>query len=164
MGRQVNFWVLEQDAQEFVQYVLSEPNVVMISDLESTGPYLRIITELPRPPERWWWSVYFWNQDFPFEPKWVQVREGPDRGLYAFAPSNQDPVIQFHRSVLRESGELSQGRIWTGCRNETFLRWYERVARWIRRRYERVQEWEAWAAYAGPQAYEWYQAGGILGR
>jgi hypothetical protein len=163
MGRQVNFWVLERDAQEFAQLVLSKSDVVMIGRL-SPRPYLCIITELPRPPERWWWAVYFWNRDFSFEPEWVQVREGPDRGLYAFAPSNQDPVIQFHRSVLRESGELSEGRIWTGCRDEGFLRWYQRTANWIRRRYKKVRKrGNAWI-YAGPQAYEWYKAGGLLGR
>lgn len=163
MGRQINFWMLEQDAQEFAQSVLSQPNVVMIPRL-SPGPYLHTITRLPRPPERWWWAVYFWNQSFPFEPEWIQVREGPDKGLYAFAPDTQVPVIQFHCPILRESGELSEGRIWTGCRDEAFLQWYDRAANWIRSRYKRVRKRGNIWLYAGPQAYEWYQAGGVLGR
>jgi hypothetical protein len=56
MGRQVNFWMLAQDEQEFAKFVLSESNVAMIANL-SQGPHLRIITELPRSPERRWWSV-----------------------------------------------------------------------------------------------------------
>lgn len=163
MGRQISFWMLEQDEQEFIHFVLSEPNVVMLSDL-SPGPYPNIITELPRPPERRWWAVHFWNQKFAFRPaRWVRVREGPDAGMYAFV-GEKLPVIEFLRSILHDSGELKQGRIWTGCRDDAFLKWYERIARWIRRRFTRVQEWEAWAAYAGPQAYEWHQAGGKLGR
>ena len=163
MGRQVNFWMLEQDAHEFAQFVLSEPGVVMIGRLSSDRE-LHTLSELPCPPERWWWALKFWNQGFPMEPKWVQIREGPDKDLFAFVPRDEDPVIEFDRSILRESGELSQGRIWTGCRDEAFLRWYERIARWIRRRYKRIHEWEAWAAYAGPQACEWHQGGGVLGR
>lgn len=164
MGRQVSFWMLEQDEEEFVRFVLSTSYVVVISDRYLPEPTLDIVPELPRPPEPGWWSVYFWSQNFPFEPKWVQVQEGPEKGLYAFAPRIEDPLIEFTRSVLRDSGELKQGRIWTGCRDKAFLKWYERIARWIRRRFTRVQEWEAWAAYAGPQAYAWYKAGGKLVR
>lgn len=163
MGRQVNFWMREQDEQEFAQFVLSEPNMVMLSDL-SPGPHPRIIIELPHLPERGWWSVYFWHRDFPFEPvRWIRVQEGPDRGLYAFV-GEELPVIEFTRSISRESGELSEGRIWTGCRDEAFLQWYDRVANWIRSRYKKVRKRGNIWLYAGPRAYEWYQAGGVLGR
>ena len=163
MGRQVGFWMLDQDEQEFTRFVFSEPGVVMLSAL-SPGPYPNIISELPYPPERRWWSVYFWNRKFTFEPAtWVQVQAGPDTGMYAFV-GQELPVVEFSRSILRGSGELKQGRIWTGCRDKAFLKWYERIARWIRRHFTRIQEWMAWAAYAGPQAYAWYQSGGKLVR
>jgi hypothetical protein len=163
MGRQVNFWMLEQDEQEFVRFVLSEGNVVMLRNL-SPGPYPCSTAELPRPPERWWWALYFWERDFPFAPvRWVQVRDGPDQVSYGFV-GEELPVIEFSRSILRESGELSEGRIWTGCRDKTFLRWYDRLARWIRRHSEKVRKRGNSWVYAGPQAYEWHQAGGILGR
>lgn len=163
MGRQVNFWMLEQDEQEFVRFVLSQPDVAMVTDL-SPGPYPHIITELPRPPERWWWAVHFWNRNFPFElVRWVQVREGPDAGLYAFVMGDKAPVIELHRSILRESGELSEGRIWAGYKDDAFRRWYDGVANWIRKRYKKVRKLGNIWLYAGPHAYEWYQAGGVLG-
>ncbi len=162
MGKQVNFWMLKQDEEEFAWFILSEPNVVMLGH-SSPGPYLRIISELPHPPERWWWSVYFWNRSFPFEPRWIQVREGPDRGCYVFAPTEHDPIIEFTRSILRESGVLSEGRLWTGRRNSAFVQWYDSVAGRIRKRYRKVRKVGNIWLYAGAQAYEWYEAGGVLG-
>ena len=163
MGKQVNFWMMEQDEQEFVQHVLSRPDVVVVGDL-SPGPYPRVLHELPRPPELFWWSVYFWHQGFPFEPAtWVQVREGPRKGMYGFVGEDL-PVIEFSRCGMKESGELSEGRIWTGRRDSDFNEWYSTIAGWIRKRYRKVRKVSNIWLYAGPQAYEWHQAGGILGR
>jgi len=163
MGRQVSFWMLEEDEREFIQVVLSQSSVAMLSSL-SPAPHPNISVDLPRAPERWWWAVYFWNRDFAFEPvKWVKVEEGPDRGLYAFV-GGELPVIQFHRSILRESAELSEARIWTGCKDRAFLQWYNHVASWIRKHCYKVRKTGNTWLYAGRQAYEWQQAGGVLGR
>lgn len=161
MGRQVYFWMLEQDTQEFVDFVTSEPTVVKIATL-SSDPQLCVITNLPDPSERWWWSMYFWNARFPMEPRYVQVREGPDKGQFAFSPRIQDPVIEFTRSVWRESGNLSRGRIWTGSQDKLFLKWYDHIAGWIRRHYKKARMLGQSWIYAGPFAWEWYQGGGVL--
>jgi hypothetical protein len=66
MGRQVSFWMLEQDEQEFMRFVLSDPEVVMIAQLSQT-PAPRTITELPDPDERWGWSVHFGKKSYRFK-------------------------------------------------------------------------------------------------
>jgi len=163
MGRQVGFWMLEEDENEFVRFVLSRSNVVILRNLSSTTHPTPSIA-LPRANERWWWSAYFWDRDFPFEPvRWVQVKEGPDRGLYAFGRTEL-PLIEFHRSILRESGELSEGRIWTGCTDPAFLKWYDRLADWIRKRYKVVKKRGNSNLYAGQHAWEWNEAGGVFAR
>jgi hypothetical protein len=150
--------MLREDAQEFVSFVLSQPRAAMIAVL-SSEPHLHLIVELPSWPE-----VYLWNQDFPFEPRWVQVREGSHQGWYALTPRDRDPVVQFGPSVLRPSGELSEGWIWAGCPDPAFLKWYDRLANWIRKRYKVVKKRGNSNLYAGQHAWEWKRAGGVFAR
>jgi hypothetical protein len=161
MGRQVNFWMLYPDAEEFARFILGQANGFIIARL-SRDREPRMLAVLPPVSERWWWASYIGNRDMPFTPRWIQVREGPDAGLYALDPSGDDPAVQFHASVLRESGGLSRGRIWTGCKEPTFLSWYEGLARWLRTRYARVRKVGGTWLYAGPEANKWHKEGGRL--
>lgn len=157
MGRQVGFWILREDAQEFVSFVLSQPRAAMIA-VHSSEPHLHFIAELSS-----WSEVYLWNQDFSFQPRWVRVREGVNQRWYALVQGHQDPLIQFcWPSGLRQSGELSKGRIWTGCRDPGFLKWYELLANRIRKTYKVVCKLGNSNLYAGAHAWEWKQAGGVF--
>ncbi len=163
MGRQLNFWMLELDEKMFVDEILTDREVIMIRTW-SPGPYPNVLSSLPQKGSFGWWALGFLHRKFPFESaKWVQAQEGPGKGLYHYI-GEELPIIEFNRSILRDSGELGQGRIWTGCRDDEFLRWYSQVSGWIRQHYIKVEKLANSWLYAGPQAYDWHQAGGVLGR
>jgi hypothetical protein len=186
MGRQVGFYMLGKDEQEFLDFALSDPQVVMLGEpCFEKAP--RILKELPTSfsdtlnP----WSIHFWNRHFPFETTFTQIQKGQAKGMYGFS-SLDALVIEFTRCLVRKEGEetpyiaatfdptcvegtyaLEWGRIWAEMyrlegdqlvyKGDEFAKWYERLARWIRRRYKRVG-----SRYLGPRAYQWHQSGGRL--
>jgi hypothetical protein len=155
--------MLDNDEQEFTQFVLSHTNIVLIAEF-SPNRHPLVLPNLPCPPQRWWWAVAFWHRDYPFEPvRWVRKEVGSESGMYMFS-GDELPIIKFNRCILRDSGELERGRIWTGSKDPTFLQWYDSIARWVRQRFNKVEKVGSHWHYAGPQAYAWYQTGGVLGR
>jgi len=164
VGRQIHFWMLAGDEKRFVDFVLADPAVVMIHDHELAEPCLEalLVSELPQPPVKWWWNIYFWPQAFLFEPTWVRIREGDARGKYCLDTGGGLPLVEFTRSIPREEGELKGGRLWAKYGSDVFMKWYDRLARWIRRHYHRVEAPHILPGYAGPEAYEWHQAGGTF--
>jgi hypothetical protein len=143
MGRQVQFHALREDCQELLSFV-NDSDVVTIVVQDHTEPELAVAssplgTELRRTlvPQ-------------PARP-YFRVRTGVG--------------LEFSHSALTEwNGHpgLTQGRVYinTDQPNELLVRWYERVARWIRTHWTRCPE--ALAGYVGPNAIRWHSDGGLL--
>ncbi len=152
--------MLKEDEEEFVEFVMRDSNVTILRS-RSPEPRPIVTSHLPEPPERWWWNVYFWNREFPLDVYcWRQIMGGPEMGMWSLR--GQSPVIEFTRSIPRESGELSRGRLFTDHTEPAFLEWYDYVASGIRRKFERVRKVGHIWLYAGPNAYRWHTKGGVL--
>jgi hypothetical protein len=169
MGKQVTFYMLPHDEQTFVDHVLSQSGVVMLGTaFLDKAP--RIIERLPEhnEPDLWRWMVFFWDTGLPFMNRYNESQQGPHSGM-DYLDRLRAHVIEFSRSGLREDGTLRRGRVWIETayfegeqlvyKDPRFVRWYDRIARWLRRRYRKLKP----LIYIGPQADEWYQAGGKLG-
>ncbi len=172
MGKQVNFYMLEEDEQEFVEFVLGDGKTVLLgtAGFQEMPPVLdRLPVEYSPLDPKDWLTVFFWRPGYPLFTRYIVMKAGPlqGRGAY-FVDAHRSSVIEFSRSLLRpEENVLTQGRIWAEMRywegeqlvykGEEFEKWYDRIARWLRRRYRKV-----YYDYVSPRAYEWSQAGGKL--
>ena len=168
MGRQIRFYALPRDEQALLEFVHRDPDVVILG-----VPFLerepRIIDTLPsiESVELGWTEVLLWNTRFPFAGDYVQIRN-----TNLWQPNKSDaPVIEFSRSCIRDEERLLRGRLWAEMyrlenekmvhKGKEFEKWYDRLARWIRRHYARLKDIDA---YIGPDALEWYRDGGRLSR
>jgi len=173
MGKQVNFYMLEEDEKKFVEFVLSDgKTVILATDSLQETPY--ILNHLPEEdsPPIYRIQVLFWRPGYPLFIKSVVMKEGPLQGKVVYYVDRlQSSVIEFSRSLLRpDENLLTRGRIWAEMRRlegdrfvykgEEFEEWYDTIAAWIRRRYRKIGLRPYF--YIGPQAYSWYQAGGKL--
>jgi len=163
MGRQINFYMLPEYEKEFISYVLQRKNVAMITvSFESKSP--NIISSLPEPfSEPFWRSIYFWdkNIDGKLETKYIE-KHG-----YFLIDSLMSSVIEFSRSFIRDNF-LVRGRIWAQLKywkgneivskGKDFENWFNAIARWIRKHYQKTSELE----YIAPHALEWKKRGGVL--
>jgi hypothetical protein len=89
-------------------------------------------------------------------------RDAPTRATAAL-DMFKDPHIQWSRSY-REGRTLFSGRIYakvgwldSPAANLTYRRWYDALARWIRKRYDRRSGW-----WVSPRAKAWWQDGNLL--
>lgn len=161
MGRQINFYMLPEDEKEFISDVLQRKDVVMIAEpFESKFP--NIISSLPEPFSKpFWHSIYFWTINGKLETKYIE-KQG-----YFLIDSLTSPVIEFSRSFMRDN-LLVRGRIraqlqyWKSneivSKGKEFENWFNAIARWIRKHYQKISELE----YIGPHALEWRKRGGVL--
>lgn len=175
MGKQVNFYMLEEDEKEFVEFVLGDGKTVILGhgSLQEVPPILgRLPIEDPSPP-LFRNYVYFWKPGYPLFMRYIVMKAGPLQGQGVYLVDDlTSSVIEFSRSFfspIRENS-LTRGRIWAEMRywegnnliykGEEFERWYDSIARWLRKRYQKIGSKPYF--YIGPHAYRWYQAGGNL--
>lgn len=173
MGKQVNFYMLEEDEKEFVEFVLSDRETIILGfgSLQERLPILDCLPVEDSFPV-WRAQVYFWRHGYPLFTRYGVMRAGPLQGQGVYlVDSSQSSVIEFSRSLLLpDENMLARGRIWAEMRRlegdrfvykgEEFEEWYDSIASWIRKRYRRIGTRPYF--YIGPQAYSWYQAGGKL--
>jgi len=169
VGKQVNFYMLGEDERAFEAFLLQEPDVLILSPANTEASPL-VFDSLPaeRNLLTGSWQVYLSKRGYPIHLWEGTAKAGPK--LYHVDMSGSS-VIQFGRSFLRSdaANTLTWGWLWADTRRltpdnlafeykgEGFEKWYDSLARWIRRRYRRVGD-----RYVGPRAYEWHLAGGIL--
>jgi hypothetical protein len=173
MGKQVNFYMLEEDEREFVEFVLSERKTVILG-AGSQQEMPPILDGLPveDSPTIWRNTVFFWRPSYPLFTRHVVMKVGPlqGQGVY-YIDFLRSSVIEFGRSLLLpDENLLTRGRIWAEMRRlegdkfvhkgEEFEKWYDTIAAWIRKRYRKVGTKPYF--YIGPRAYSWHQAGGRL--
>ncbi len=173
MGKQVNFYTLEEDEQEFVEFVLSDRKTVILGagSFQEMPP---ILDRLPveHSPLIWRNKVFFWRPDYPLFTDYGVMKAGPlqGQGVY-FVDGSKSSVIEFDRNLLfPDENMLTRGRIWADMRRlegnefvykgEEFEAWYDSIAKWLRKRYRKVEPGSYFRI--SPRAYAWYQAGGKL--
>jgi len=174
MGKQVNFYMIEQDEAEFLDFALDHPDTVILGS-PSLNPEPLVLDGLPQDRSAVYWrdEVLLWKPGYPLFIQPTVMKAGPHAGQKLFFVDElRSSVVQFVRSILLpEENLLTRGRIWADMRRlegdhfvykgQEFERWYDTMAAWIRKRYRKIGERSPYF-YIGPQAYEWYQAGGRL--
>jgi hypothetical protein len=173
MGKQVNFYMLEEDEKEFVEFVLSQSEAVILgfASLQETPSILDRLPTEDSPVIRQH-TVFFWRPSDPLFTWSGVMKAGPLQGqrLY-FIDSSQSAVIEFGRCLLLpDKNMLTRGRIWAEMRRlegdkfvhkgEEFEKWYDIIAAWVRKRYRKIGTKPYF--YISPRAYSLYQAGGKL--
>lgn len=180
MGRQVRFYTLPEDEQEFLAFLHKDPDVAILRDRSKT-PELNVMKQLTLlPRSEWGWSLCIWNMRFPINESHIRKVDlkAYDKTQMEFVQTGEvvyclnignAPVIEFSRSFINQDGHLLKGRIWAEkhafrdgeffYKGDDFVKWYERVARWLRRNFLRVTNVDG---YFGKSALKWYQGGGVL--
>ncbi len=163
MGKQVNFYMTDADEADFVEFVRSDRNVGIFMYAMPTSD-IPLLAELPKPGVPFWFSLWLWDRDHSPAPKIDYV---PEQRYYVVEPIASE-VIEFTRSHLDE-GCLVRGRIWAEMavwqsdgtlvgKSESFGKWFDRLANWIKRRSVRDNRGD----YVLPGAAEYARQGGRL--
>lgn len=166
-GRQVNFYMTNEDERQFVDFLMTTGDVVLHAYTSMT-PRFEPVRLLPEPYSGdFWYAFTILNRSISSN---LRVRFISQQGYYVVDELNSS-VIEFTRSVPETSIKaVHRGRIWadlTWLDNEkkiivhkepAFKKWYETIAGWIRRKYIRLDQLE----YAGPDAIKLRDEGGAL--
>lgn len=165
MGKQVNFYMTGKDEQEFLQFVKTTGDTVILP-YTSPSPEFLPVQKVPEPLSgRFWGDFWLFNRSVSSN---LVVEFISKQGYYTI-DGLQSSVIEFSRSFVKE-GILKRGRIWAEItrldkekrvllpKEVEFKEWYEVVAKWIRRRFNRLPS----GFYAGPGTLEFRKRGGKL--
>ena len=168
MGKQVNFYMLGADEQDFIRFVLGDSRVVLLGTPSFTDSP-RILNELPSEysPELDY-AVYLWRQGDPLFLRHTVMIGGPLIGREAYFVDSDSSVIEFIRSRLfAEDHVITRGRIWADMqrlehgafvyKGEEFEKWYDGLAAWIRKHYRKIGARPY--TYIGPEAFTLYEQG-----
>jgi hypothetical protein len=141
MGKQVNFYMTEEDEREFLEFVHSDRNVAVFMGVQQTAE-IAVLDELPTSDTSGWFQLWLWDRDHSPTPVLRYVQQ---QGHYC-VDRFESEVIEFDRSILDE-GRLVRGRIWAEMngwrhddpasvikKSEAFSKWFDRLGNWIKRR------------------------------
>ncbi len=163
MGKQINFYMTNSDEEEFLNFVRSDRSVGVFMVTMPTDS-IPLLTELPQSEIPFWLSICLWDRDNSPQPNLRYVTEQK----YYVVNKSTSEVIEFLRSNIKKRS-ISRGRIWAEMamwesdgtlvrKSETFEKWYDRLARWIRRHSVRYDK----GVYVMPGAAEFKKQGGRL--
>ena len=149
---QVNFFMLPEDESEFLHM------------LEARGDTRLFPTrgiDLPAGLDSYRLVLLNRNLGWPARVGAIEL-EAPTRATTTL-DLFKDPHIEWARSY-RDGRTLFSGRIYakvgwldSPAANQTYRRWYDALARWIRQRYERQDGW-----WVSPRVKVWWQEGNPL--
>lgn len=168
MGKQVNFYLLGADEQDFIHFVLGDSRVLFLGT-PSFADSPRILNDLPSEylPELDY-DVYLWRQGDPLFLRHTIMTGGPLTGREVYFVDSDSSVIEFSRSRLfAEERFITRGRIWADMqrlengvfvyKGEEFEKWYDGLAAWIRKHYRKIGTRPY--TYIGPEAFTLYEQG-----
>lgn len=141
MGRQVNFYMTEADEQEFIAYIRSSGNIAIFESKQASTEIVEL-QELPPVGKPGWFALILWNKDCSPKPTLKSIEKQNYYGTEGY----ESEIIEFSRSGIIE-GQLTRGRIWAQFRHwrlhdippslanksVEFEKWYERLARWVKK-------------------------------
>lgn len=181
MGKQIRFYMLPGDELLFFDFILKDSDTKAILE-HPKEPRIEIIpsqtliqggsVNLP--------DFLIWNTNTPLpldQIKTAHLRKY-DESIMDYVPTGQvgyyvdkfvTPVIEFTPSRIRPDGEISQGRLWAEMhyvvgnewvyKGDTFNKYYEKIARWIRKNFSRIENADG---YFGPEVFKLYKDGNLL--
>lgn len=176
MGRQVRFYMLQDDEQEFLDFIFIKPSIKLIKKVSDTPELIITRADLNKMPTIR--QVFIWDSDFEldiskFKEKYYQeyddklgIYTESDRVYYSFALSSDDPIIEYDRSFIRDDGILTEGRVWAEMyrvegnilvkKDPRFIAWFDEIARWLRRNLKRDSDLNA---YVSQRVLDWWKKG-----
>jgi hypothetical protein len=157
MGRQVQLHLLENDVDLLIQHVGSKCDLKVVlrdSDEDNLDPI--------NDPASATSSMTLWNPALLGSLKRKTIIRNDGRRWYFIDGSL--PTLEFSNSIRTTwNGQpaLVQGRMYGQAMssNSDFARWYESIVRWIRKEFRKNP---TSFGYVGPEAWRWFQSGGIL--
>jgi hypothetical protein len=140
MGKQISFYMTPEDEQEFLKFVQSERDVVLLTYAIPTADLVPLKT-LPSQGEPFWLSLFLWDRQHSPPPVLQFV---PSQGYYI--PNEiESELIKLSRSHF-DQGRLVRGRIWAEMigwssrdpanatkKGEAFRAWFDLIGKWIKR-------------------------------
>jgi hypothetical protein len=169
MGKQVNFFMLPSDEERFIAHIYNLSGVI-VPHVQHTEELKEVAVPLPASDIGRASEMDIVQKD-AFDLVTFDRIEKQDIWLINEFKS---PVIQFRRSKVID-GKLLRGRIWAEMyddgafwpvpvnriqyKGKEFERFYDSIARWIRRNFKLDPEWKM---YLGDAASEWRDSGGEL--
>jgi hypothetical protein len=159
MGRQIQLSMLPNDADAILTTIRNRgPIEVLIRDADSAD-----VAPLTSVPDRSDSILILWNKHLTptLKRKWISARTP---GYYSVDYFTL-PVLEFSLSVLTEwkgKPALTQGRIYGQFDGKPieFEKWFEQIVRYIRKNWRKNPV--SMGGYVGPEAGEWFAAGGLL--
>jgi len=165
MGSQVNFYMVPEDEEDFLRFVMSDSSVEVFWSLSLLSPHELVsfpLSDASQPYRRW---LACWNRNVAMREEVTPPNKLPDdeypEGRYHINAIVY-PVIEILRSAITDEG-LVPGRIWVDfehlcCspeRQKRFRAWFRRLARWL-------NKWPyRWDPYRiGPKTKVYFDNGG----
>jgi hypothetical protein len=159
MGRQIQFYMLPEDTEQFMKHVQASAPVV-VTEFNSEIPDVRRHQMDAAKKE----MLCLWNQALlpHMERKFVPESE---RGSY-YRVEYGAPILELSTSLeTRWNGmpALLQGRVYGAfeTNDPRHRKWFNSIVRWIRRNYT-SNPIRLLGGYLGPRALEWFNGGGVL--
>lgn len=165
MGKQVNFFMVQSDEEEFLRFATATQDVKLLWRLDLASPHHEAAFPLERSdlPYRSW--LVLWNASIVPRDAITPPNRVPDAlhsaGRFDVNPYVH-PVVEVSRSIERADG-LYPGRIWANVgtrrlnpeQRRLFRSWFDHLARWL-------NHWPyRWNMYRiGPTTKAYFDAGG----
>jgi len=176
MGRQVNFFMLPDDENRFVQSV-AQMNFVKFIKQQSEKYIEEIVLEGPSKDHE---PILLWDSRQTITPEQVSYREDCfyaedyttliHTGVFKYhIDIDQAPVIEFRRSFIRNDNVLVPGRIWAEMsrfvngyaetKGDDFIALYDSLAKLIKKKSKHYQNTYE---YFCSSANQWFVDGGSV--
>lgn len=139
MGRQVNFFMTTEDQQEFLEFMRSDRQVGIVADSTPTSTPL-LLDRFPQRGEPDWPKVWLWDRDHSGSPSLRYIKKQSyytvdDKSeVIEFWPGFVDGRCLIGGRIWAESTYLGEDRASFVKKSEAFVKWFDRLARWIKRR------------------------------
>jgi hypothetical protein len=159
MGRQIQFHMLPDDEQMFLDYLRGRDPVVVVDRSADSSEVTPVSMEAGDSG-----TLVLWNKSLLDHLERQVVERSPGNHYYRVESSL--PTLEYSRSRQVEwNGHraLLQGRVYGSFTQPKveYENWYKSVTAWIRRHFMRGP-FKLLDGYIGPAAFRWFQEGGIL--
>lgn len=158
--------MLLEDETEFLEFI--EARDIAVYPYRNNKLPFPEIKQLPKP-----FSIDFWGHNFLVNKKLKKIKYHyiKEQKNY-YIDLIESEVIEFSRCGLKKDGHLLEGRIYVNTsytiqdsfgqaqwvnKSGDFIKWYEEIARWLRKNY-----WKYGSIYISKRVLNWVTNGGRL--
>jgi hypothetical protein len=180
MGKQVRFYALPKDEQQFLDFIESVQGTYKLASESSSHNISSFILPWSDKTRTMAFIKYFIGFGNPNN-LFTYIKKGRhkvyneekmdyvDTGEQFYWIDINAPLVEFTPSFIRNDEKLFQGRIWADLyrlegnefayKGDEFCSLYESLAKWIRKNFKRVKGIDG---YFGQEALDWYKNGGQI--